>query len=184
MKPKGLTRIRSLVKQLNGWQRKVLATELAALVLEPASVEIVGRRIGGTTCCPHCAGDRFVKNGRASGLQRYLCRQCQRTFNALTGTALARLHLRGKWLDQAQALRDGLSLSAVQRQLGIARTTAHRWRHRFLELPRSIRPQTLTGIAEADQTYFLQSPKGQRRELERAPRRRGSGAVRPGLSTE
>ncbi len=184
MRASGLTRIRGLVKQLNGWQRKILAAELAALAIEPASVEIAERRVSTTARCPHCSGDRLVKNGSASGLQRYLCRGCKRTFNALTGTPLARLHLRGKWLDQTQALREGLSLSAVQKQLGIARTTAHRWRHRFLILPKGLRTQSLTGIAEADQTYFLRSAKGQRQPLDRASRRRGSGAGKPGLSSE
>jgi transposase-like protein len=184
MRASGLNRIRALVQQLNGWQRKVLAAELAALAIEPASVEIVERRVSATTHCPNCSGERIVKNGSASGLQRYLCRGCKRTFNALTGTPLARLHLRGKWLGQTQALRDGLSLSAVQKQLGIARTTAHRWRHRFLTLPKSQRTQSLTGIAESDQTYFLRSAKGQRQPLERASRRRGSGACKPGLSSE
>lgn len=184
MRANGLTRIQGLVKQLNGWQRKVLAAELAALAIEPASVEIVERRVSATTVCPHCSGERIVKNGSASGLQRYLCRGCQRTFNALTGTPRARLHLRGKWRGQTQALRDGLSLSAVQKQLGIARTTAFRWRHRFLILPKDQRTQSLTGIAEADQTYFLRSAKGQRHGLERTPRHRGSGASKPGLSSE
>jgi len=184
MQAKGLNRIRALVKQLNGWQRKVLAAELAALKIEPAAIEIAERRVGGTTPCPHCSGERIVKNGSVGGLQRYLCRECKRTFNALTGTPLARLHLRGKWLGQTQALRDGLSLSAVQKQLDIARTTAFRWRHRFLSLPKAQRTQSLTGIAEADQTYFLRSAKGQRQPLDRAPRRRGSGACMPGLSSE
>jgi len=184
MRANGLTRVRGLVKQLNGWQRKVLAVELAALAIEPASVEIVERRVSARTHCPHCSGDRLVKNGSSSGLQRYLCRGCKRTFNALTGTPLARLHLRGKWLGQTQALRDGLSLTAVQKQLDIARTTAFRWRHRFLALPKGLRTQSLTGIAEADQTYFLRSAKGQRQPLDRASRRRGSGAYKPGLSSE
>lgn len=195
MRANGLTRIRRLVKQLNGWQRKILAAELAALAIEPASDEIVERRVSASTHCPHCFGDRFVKNGSASGLQRYLCRGCKRTFNALTGTPLARLHLRGKWLGQTQALRDGLSLTAVQKQLGIARTTAFRWRHRFLAAPKGLRTQSLTGIAEADQTYFLRSAKGQNGSrwivravgaaAERASlacRRSRSGCLSPGIA--
>jgi len=58
---------------------------------------------------------------------------CGKTFNALTGTPLAHLHLHGKWLGQAQALRERLSLSQVQQRLDIARTTALRWRHRLLQ---------------------------------------------------
>jgi hypothetical protein len=44
--------------------------------------------------------------------------------------------------------------------------------------------QSLTGIAEADQTYFLRSAKGQLQPLDRASRHRGSGASKPGVSSE
>ena len=184
MRTRELKRMRAMVKRLNGWQRKILAAELAALEMVPAAIDVVESRTCGAMGCPHCSGNRIVKNGNAGGLQRYLCRHCNRTFNVLTGTPLARLHLRGKWLDHAEALRDGLSLTQVERRLGVARTTAHRWRHRFLQLPKDLRAQALTGIAEADQTYFLRSAKGQRHGLDRKPRRRGSGAHRRGLSAE
>jgi len=48
--------------------------------------------------CPHCAGTRLHQCGFASGLQRYRCLACRRTFNALTGTPLARLRKREGWL--------------------------------------------------------------------------------------
>ena len=40
--------------------------------------------------CPKCKGTELYRWGKVSGLQRYRCRQCNRTFNALTGTSLAR----------------------------------------------------------------------------------------------
>lgn len=44
----------------------------------------------------------------ADGLQRYKRRTCSKSFNALTGTPLARLRHKGKWLEQTRALADGL----------------------------------------------------------------------------
>jgi transposase-like protein len=41
--------------------------------------------------CPHCKGRRIHRHGMARGLWRYKCLACARTFNALTGTPLARL---------------------------------------------------------------------------------------------
>ena len=41
--------------------------------------------------CPHCASQDLVLWGHASGLPRYRCGDCRRTFNALTGTAMANL---------------------------------------------------------------------------------------------
>ncbi len=107
-----------------------------------------------------------------------------RSTNALTGTPLAHLHLRGKWLDQATVLRDGLSLKQAEARLGVAHATAFRWRHRFLTTPKSLMAQILTGVAEVDETVFLRSFKGQRGDLGRKPRHRGGKAAKRGLSRE
>ncbi len=176
MKDKKLQEILTLVQALPARQRKTLATHLAAMDKAPKAIGVIEHRQQGTPICPHCGKTHIVRNGHCDGLQRYLCRGCGTTFNALTGTPLAHLHLRGKWLEQAQALREGLSLSQVQQRLGVARTTALRWRHRFLALPKDLRAHRLTGVAEADQTYFRRSAKGERHGLLRKARKRGGKA--------
>ena len=137
---------------------------------------VIEAHTGAARACPHCRSSLLVKNGSANGLQRFKCRQCARTFNALTGTPLARLHLRSKWIGQAQALGEGLSLNQVAQRLGVAQSTAFRWRHRFLACPKSVQASQLLGIAEADESYFLVSCKGQTGLL-RHPRRRGGKAL-------
>ena len=49
--------------------------------------------------CGHCGSLSFSKWGLATGMKRYMCKACDRTFNALIGTPLAHLHKREKWLD-------------------------------------------------------------------------------------
>ena len=133
--------------------------------------------------CPHCQASRVVRNGQANGLQRYKCRACTHTFNALTGTPLSGLHQRGKWLAHTQALSQGLSIPRVAERLEVAWSTAFRWRHRFLQLPSQRQASALRGIAEADESYFLESSKGQRALLRQA-RRRGGKASQRGVSKE
>jgi hypothetical protein len=65
----------------------------------------------------------------------------------------------------------------------VHKNTAFRWRHRFLTLPAEVKPSHLGGIVEADETYFLDSHKGER-NLSRPPRQRGGGASQRGLSSE
>jgi len=60
--------------------------------------------------------------------------------------------------------------------LGVAQSTAFRWRHRFLGCPKNLLARQLLGIAEADESYFLVSCKGHRGLLRR-PRRRGGRAL-------
>ena len=179
-----MNRMKMALSKLTSGQRKIMAAELAALESRPEAASIVESRLDKACSCPHCKAERIVKNGNARGLQRYLCRDCGRTFCALTGTPLAGLHMRGKWLAQAEALNVGMTLTEVSEKLGIAVSTAFRWRHRFLALPKDIKAKKLVGIAEADEAFFLRSQKGQRRGLNRTPRRRGGKASKRGASDE
>ena len=169
------------IGRLSREERAVLRAELAAVDALDAGLQVIEAQ--GPRCCPRCAGTQLFRNGHANGLQRYRCHQCRKTFNALTGTALSRLHHRDKWLNQSIALTAGQSLRQVARQLGIALSTAHRWRHRFLRQPGVERVAALHGIAEADETYFLLSCKGQKR-LPRPARHRGGKASTRGLAPD
>lgn len=184
MRQTELLALMSALGKLTRSQRQAVAAELAASERRLASIETIEGAAGDRPACPHCASKATVKNGSADGLQRHKCRACGRTFNALTGTPLARLRMKRKWLDQTAALRDGVSLTEVCRRLGVSRPTAFRWRHRFLATPKTIQARILTGIAESDETYFLRSAKGQQKALGREPRHRGGRAEKRGLSKE
>ena len=134
--------------------------------------------------CPHCDAKDVRPWGHASGLPRYRCPDCRRTFNALTGTSLARLRHKDRWPDQAQALMTGESVAAAARRCGVAASTAFRWRHRFLAAPALDKPTRLDGIVEADETFILESFKGRRADLPRPARTRGGKPQKPGLSAE
>lgn len=183
MRKRELGKLIGMLSRLTGNQRKVVAAELSAAENRVAAVDVVEGHFPGHPSCPHCGAERTVRNGHANGLQRHKCRDCGKTFNALSGTPLAGLHLRGKWLAHAAALRDGLSLQRVADRLKIAQSTAFRWRHRFLATPKTLQARVLVGIAEADEAYFLKSAKGQR-GLPRPPRQRGGKASTRGTSKD
>lgn len=133
--------------------------------------------------CPHCNGARIHKCGAASGLQRYRCLGCRRTYNALTGTPLARLRKRERWLPYLQCMLESRTVRDAARVTGVHRTTSFRWRHRFGPAAARTRPGELSAIVEADETYRLESQKGSR-TLTRQPRRRGGVAKRRGINRE
>jgi len=184
MRQRELTRLLKSLGQLTHAQRQKVMAELGAGERQAASVAIVEGSVGVKPGCPHCASEHVVRNGAARGLQRYKCRDCRKTFNALTGTPLARLRMKGKWLGQTAVLRDGVTITKAAETLGVARSTAFRWRHRFLALPKTIQAKSLVGIAETDETYFLQSFKGLRKGLTRPARKRGGCAAKRGISKE
>ena len=181
-------RLMGLLDTLSTEQRAQLQLQLTAGGGTRSVSAIIEARAASGLCCPRCGASHVVRNGHADGLQRYKCRGCGRTFNALAGTPLARLRHREKWLAQASALDAGLSVRKAAVQMGVHRTTAFRWRHRFLRLASTARATALAGVAEADETYTLRSYKGQPRRLRteqaRAPRRRGGKASKRGLSNE
>lgn len=133
--------------------------------------------------CPACDGEMLYRWGRMKGLQRYRCRACGKTFTALTGTPLARLRHKGKWLQYAQALQEGVSIRAAAMRCGIAKNTSFKWRHRFLQQPACEKAHHMQGIVEADEAFFLESFKGQR-HLSRPARHRGGKAAKRGTSVE
>lgn len=183
MRSRDMKRMLSLAPRLTPGQRLELLGALHMQAAGAESVAVVQARLQTQLACPHCRGERVVCNGQASGLQRYKCRGCAKTFNALTGTPLARLRHKAKWLEQAQVLHEGLSVHAAAERLQVAASTAFRWRHRFLTLPQEAKAASLHGVAEADETFFLRSFKGQRL-TKRASRSRGGKAAKRGLSQE
>ncbi len=181
-------RLLGLLHTLGAKQRAQLQLQLIAGGGGRSVTAIIEGRVARRPCCPRCGASHVVRNGHADGLQRYKCRACNRTFNALTETPLAGLRHREKWLAQASVLDAALSVRRAAAQMGVHRSTAFRWRHRFLRLASAVRATALAGVAEADETYTLRSYKGQpcrlRAEQSRQPRRRGGKAAKRGLSAE
>ena len=157
--------------------------ETAATAEGLASIADIEARFAAAPVCPHCQSSEVVKWGSANALKRYQCKACVVTFNALTGTPLAQLHKRELWIGNAQAMVEGISLRKVAARLDIGLETAFRWRHRFLQAPKAVKPMLLEGTVETDETYFLHSQKGSRK-LERPARKRGGSAKKRGLSDE
>jgi hypothetical protein len=98
-------------------------------------------------------------------------------------TPLARLRHRELWSAHATALIEGWPLRGEAQRLNINKNTAFLWRHRFMQQPAVHQAEHESGIVEADETFFLESFKGQR-QLARPARVRGGVARKRGISAE
>jgi transposase-like protein len=170
------------VEELTPEQRQEVHETLSGRAPGAEVAARVEERVAAERHCPHCGSDGAVKRGLANGLQRYRCKGCGQSFNALTGTPLARLRHKERWLDFTQTLSDGDTVRGSAEQCQVAVTTAFRWRHRFLQAVKTA-PKRLQGIVEADETYVRENRKGQR-QLDRPARKRGGQAAKRGLSRE
>ena len=133
--------------------------------------------------CPHCGKTHLQRWSKSSGLQRWMCMSCNKTFNALTGTPLARMKKREHWLQFSGTLLQSLSVREAAKICSVSKNTSFSWRHRFLEMMNKQPEQQLVGVGEVDETFFLENFKGQR-TLPRAAKKRGTKAQKRGLSKE
>jgi hypothetical protein len=113
--------------------------------------------------------------GRFGLRQRYRCRTCRRTFSSLTGTAAAYTKKLPLWPAYVSCMASSLTIRRSAARVGIAPSTAFRWRHRVLAAVLSADSAThLSGWIELDETGFAYSEKG-RRNRNIPPRSRGVG---------
>lgn len=183
MDGKGFQALVAQLGELSAVQREALITALKRRLPVDEAVQLIDARFGADPCCGHCRSRNAGGWSSQNGLKRYRCKECGKTFNALTGTPLAQLHRRDAWFAYAQALADGVSLRKAAQRCGIALDTSFRWRHRFLAAAKDVKAKAVKGIVEADETFIRKSAKGSKRLVGRAPRKRGTSA-KPGLSSD
>ena len=180
MNEKKFTPILQNLKLLTPSQRQRLHLNLE---LSETSTEEVLTVKASVRQCPHCDSTELKPWGSSHGLPRYRCKACLKTCNPLTKTPLARLRKRDKWLVYSQALIEGLSVRKAATLCGINKNTAFLWRHRFLTFANTNQALHEEGIVEADETFFLESFKGQR-HLSRPARKRGGVGKTRGTSED
>jgi transposase-like protein len=174
----------SLLKFLSPRQCEKVRTRLVRMASRDQAADIIEKVAHEYLACPDCGGKHIYRHGKVSGMQRYRCRACNRTFNALSGTPLAHLRLKSCWLDFLDCMLDpATTVRSAAASVGVHKNTSFRWRHRFLTISKTDRPNCLHGIAEADELYLLESEKGSRK-LTRPARHRGGAATKRGISDE
>ena len=171
------------IAQLSRSQCAQVLALLQPVVNQGQVVDLIEKAVTGQLHCPRCQGNSLYRHGAKHGLQRFRCRACGRTFNSLTGTPLARLRHKDKWLAYADCLLDSRTVRKAASCVEVAKNTSMRWRHRFLARTKEDRPGSLSGIAEADETFLLESQKGAR-DMTRPARKRGGHASKRGMSHE
>lgn len=142
--------------------------------------------------CLRCESTQVKRNGNFKDKkgfikQRYLCKECGRTFNDLTCTPLAYSKKQDLWGKMASCMVEGVSVRRAAARLEVNKSTAFRWRHKLLGNRHLMAKPVLGGVIEADETYIQESYKGMRRlqvRLGRPPRQRGERASKRGLSRE
>lgn len=139
------------------------------------------------SACPRCLSRHIIKWGSYKNRKRFKCNNCDRTFNQLTGTVWHGLHYHDKFKQYIKYMVEGQSLRACSSQLNICLQTAFYWRHKILISFENIDNQWLKKEIQADETFILDSAKGQKdivTQLDRKARKRGGKADSAGITTQ
>ena len=124
---------------------------------------VIDNRFSGGMACPVCGCIHIVRNGhRKDGTQRYVCRDCGKSFVATTNTiAMYTKKDVETWETYIDCMINGFALRKTADICDISLNTAFYWRHKILGALQNMADSViLNGIIEADETFFPVSYKG------------------------
>ena len=153
---------------------------------------LIDTRFEGDCSCIYCEGTHVVKNGkRKDGVQRFLCRDCHRSFIASSESITSRTRKSvSVWTAYLRCMLDQKTLKQTSEECNISMSTAFTWRHKILDALGELTEKAyLTGIVEADETFFNVSFKGNHKRshsfiMPREAHKRGNDVHTKGVSSE
>lgn len=180
--------ILSLIQGLSPTDQTHLMTVLLEGSPNTSKLEqiLTENRFANGLLCPLCGCiDHISRNGRRKdGKQRYICKDCGKSFVANTNsiTSGTRKNLE-TWKKYIGCMIQGLPVRKTAEICGIHRNTAFIWRHKRLDALQNVsRYEKLEGIVEADETFFPVSFRGNHKKgpfmLPRARKRGKSNRTR------
>ena len=100
-------------------QRKLLIPRLTEQTAQEEVLSQIEERVEEDSECPHCHSTHIQRWGTTNNLQRYRCCHCDKTFTGLTGTPLARLKHKDKWLAYMATIIDGETQYPCPKGMGL-----------------------------------------------------------------
>ena len=117
-------------------------------------------------CCPLCGSASYKKHGTTtSGMQRYICKDCGKTFSENYGDSLRYTHLsESQWLNILRGIVNNHSLPQIARDCGISKSTAWSCRMKINQAIMTMYGYSdlFQGTTQADEYYTRTAFKGKR----------------------
>ncbi len=180
-----MTKLEELTKCI-----KKLSADAIASLLDAVYMLLAADHTQMIPACPYCSGEKVIRYGHKCGKQRFLCKQCGRTFVTTTHTIMSHSHLsRAVWQEVIIDTVHGNAIDYSAKRLGINHLTVFDMRHKVLLALQEL-PETehilLDGISELDETFVLECYKGKplRETVGRKARKHGAKAQKRGISSE
>jgi len=173
-----ITSLLSRINRLPKAEQLKVYNHVNGLLNEPSSGEHSIYKVrkdlheGQPIVCPYCKSNHWILFGKYKDMQKYRCKKCGKVYTPLTGTSAHWIHNKKKWEVYLDCMIQGMTLHKCAQKAGICFKTSFDWRHKILRSLKDIGCSKLTGVIEADETFFLSSRKGMK-VRGRKPRKRG-----------
>lgn len=189
----GITEILQALQTLSEIDLAKVQDYLNSLIMDSNSFETIlsKKKFQNGVFCPHCNSIHIKKNGHKGTIQRFLCKDCGKTFtsrnNTITFSSKKSYYV---WKKYIECMMNGFSVRKSAVICGINKDTAFIWRHKILDAMQNMAANVkLDGIVEADETFFPLSYKGNHKKstsfvMPRQSRKRGKSCHKRGLSRE
>ena len=151
--------------------KRLLSIELEdAVKLEKIKAEV---NLEQAILCPHCYSSELYGHGMYRGRKRYQCKNCHKTFNDFTGTAISCIKKTKEFQQYIEMIPEKISIRKASSKLDVNMKTIFDWRHKILSSLKVMNGQSFSGIVECDDKQLDINLKGSR-DLERKPYKRSS----------
>jgi len=168
-------KIQKIVNSLSSNEKEQLYELLKKEILVAPQLEKVKSQLNQKqkVSCPHCQSDNIYGHGSYKGRKRYKCKQCKKTFNDFTGTAVSGIKKIDKFQKYLELTIENLTIRKASKKLGVNVKTIFDWRHKLLSSIATINGVSFLGIVECDDKQLNINEKG-KRNLERKAYKRPS----------
>jgi len=101
-------------------------------------------------------------HGTYKGRKRYKCKQCKKTFNDFTGTAISGIKKVEKFQEFLELTVESITIRKASKKLGVNMKTIFDWRHKLLSSIATMNGSSFSGIVECDDKQLDINEKGKR----------------------
>lgn len=109
--------------------------------------------------CPHCENSDIYGHGIYRGRKRYKSKNCGKTFNDLTGTAISGIKKVDKFNEYLQLTIESHTIRKASELLGLNVKTIFDWRHKLLSSLFMVNGQVFSGIVECNDNSWMSARK-------------------------
>ena len=183
--------ILSAADSLNPEELQALSSKILGLLNVSVSNATSPQNVNRCDCCRRCSSKQIIKYGKdKNGKQRYKCKHCDRLFTVTSQSVIQGTHKTiATWKKYISCMMGKMTIRQCAEECNISVRTAFLWRHKILHsLQKMMDEVKLSGIIEADETFFPLSFKGNHKKskfsMPRRSHKRGKSIRKRGLSRE